>query len=79
VKLPDQLESLFAATGVADKTGTLQEAIRVLRRYEDAPVGDVFVSLLDSRNIAIVNDGNSLNLRYLAGQRVRILLDTEGA
>lgn len=56
----------------------LGKAIELAKRYEGAPVGELFVSNHDVRDIALADaDGQFMVMSHLAGQRVRILLDTD--
>jgi hypothetical protein len=58
-------------------TDLLEEAAAILKRYEDAPVGFVMgQGLLTGGAAAIVQMERPEDVK---GQRVRILLDTEGA
>jgi hypothetical protein len=83
-RLSERLEDTFHAAGIIDKTGTLREALHVLRRYEEAPVVTVTIVGQPGHGggydvYSIGNDYEPGNpMRAYAGQLVRILLDTEG-
>ena len=78
-KLSERLEELaryFSPEEMSIDRALVLEAMEVIKRYEDAPVGFVMgQGLLTEGAAAIVQMERPEDVK---GQRVRILLDTEG-
>jgi hypothetical protein len=77
VKLSDKLSALAESFGMMyDHYETMQQAIALAKRYEDAPV-----AIMDTREalgLCAPTEADFPALYAIQGQRVRILLDTEG-
>jgi hypothetical protein len=75
VKLSERLEVFVRGQCTDPQLRTaLEDAWRLAKRYEDAPVGE----LLDSMERSSIVNWCDAPTFPISGQRVRILLDTEG-
>jgi hypothetical protein len=68
MKLSERLELMLTAR-LTDEDSIIREAMELAKRYEDAPVATFFWG--DPSELILAAE-------HLSGQRVRILLDTEG-